>query len=152
MDKTGNNIFLTQKMEPDFVSSRSDYEHYVLVNSSAFGSIYGEKINETNKPDTLEGLVKVSFNGHSVYRKAISRCFVKKDKVQMGYRTHSELGIKDVNAEHKVQIVPANWFKYLWFNYESYVKQPFRVAVLGLVITIFSFIISVLSLFINVPN
>lgn len=129
----------------DFVNQHLDYEKYVLVHSSAFEAIYDEKMKDTNDSDELEGLVKISYNGKSIYRKSIGG-HVKKDKIQMGYRTMHEL---KVSPDTEVRVTPANWFCYYWCNSDSNYKQPFRIAVVSLAITVLSIIISLCSLMQN---
>lgn len=111
-----------------------DYERYVLAHSSAFKAIFDESINDTEDSNVLDGFVKISYNGHSIYRKLIGRS-VDGDYIQMGYRTQRELQVKE---NEDVQITPANWFCYYWCNSENYIKHIFQIAVIGFVIAIVS--------------
>lgn len=120
----------------DFVKFHLDFERYVLVHSKAFEAIFDKKMKDTLDANELEGLVKITHNGNTVYRKCIGGA-VTKDHIQMGYRTQSEL---QANAGDDVNVEKACWFCYLWCNSDSYYKYPFILAVAALILTAASFI------------
>ena len=137
----GTTLEVQNILDKDFVNFNIDFERYVLVYSRNYEAIFGEKINETDNSNVLEGFVKLTYNNRSIYRKAIGRK-VDSTHIQMGYRTQSELS---VNEGENVKVSPTCWFCYYWYNSENYIKHGFRIGLLGFVLAVVSFLIGIIK-------
>lgn len=134
-------------MDFEFVQMHNDFEGYVLVYSKALGKIQdGENLGDVaGNNDALEGLVRIKHNCKCVYRKCIAHKGIKANEVALGYRSRKKLGLENDNMGY-VNVMPTNWFCYLWNHYQSVIKWPFRISFVSLTITTVGAIITILTL------
>lgn len=137
-------MFVKNISDVSFIKSHIDFERYVRVHSRSFSEIYHDSLKKTDDHNSLEGIVSIYSieSNKTIYRKLVGG-HVNSGDVEMGYRTQCELKVRE---GENVDIKPANWFCYYWCNSDSYLKHPFRIAFFSAVITMFSFIIGIVSL------
>lgn len=121
-----------------------DHEKFVLMHSGCFSKIFNGNMDKVD-PECLEGLVKIQHKCRTVYRR-YRGSKVDGNVVELGYRTQKELKVKDGD---EVVIKPTNWFCYLWHNQDSCIKHPFRIAFVGIILTLISFLLTLLGLMVS---
>ena len=135
-----------KRTDLEFIRVNPDFERYVRVHSRAFVEIFGQRVKDASENgNELEGLVQISCAGKTVYRKCIG-ANIDSELIEIGYRTICELSI---DYGENVDVRPASWFEYYWNNSESGIKHPFRIAVVGFIITVLSFISDIVSFFVS---
>lgn len=120
-----------------------------FLHSSAFEKIFNSKQRYSKSHKNFGGYLKVINGQRSVYLKYQSLNGVKADEVQLSYAVRCALNVivgKNENPK-EVEIRKSCWVCYYCSNADEGIKWPFRIAVLGLIITIFSIFLSVISLY-----
>ncbi len=134
-------------MNSEFVNHHNNPEQYALVHSKTISKIRGAKkmAEFDNNDDAYEGLVKIKKHCKRVYRKCCAQNGINGNEVELGYRTLQRLGC--TKEDPNVEIVPTNWFCYLWHHYESSTRVTFRIAAIALLFTIAGLALSIINLY-----
>lgn len=133
--------------DSNFANQHEDVEMLVALHSSAFKQLYNWDNSKT--PNEFETIVciraKERKNSKKVYRKAIGHAFngLNGDNVMVGYRTRRLLNVKE---NDEVIITRGCWFMYLLNHLNSAIRGPFIIAIIFGIITLISFILSIIPL------
>ena len=121
--------------------------NYAFMNTNAFEQIAGiTKIKLSNK-QRLEGYLKVtSLTKKSVYLKYMGWNGVKQNEIWLTYYNKCALGVK---IGDEVGITPTNSWSYYWHTWDSGVRLPFKIAIIGLFMSSLLSIISITLTLIN---
>ena len=117
-------------------------EKYAYMHSSEFKNIYAMPMHELSSHG-IEGYLSItnSKNGRKIYRKYYGWSHIEESTVGLGYRSLCELGITNkqlLDEPPVVDVKKAHWFCYYWHNSDSGVRAPFRIAVIGGILTAIS--------------
>ena len=128
------------ELNSDFVKAHPDnYEQYAILDTHAFAKIFGnlEKIPMGEQ----EGLLKISCNCRSIYRKYRGMSIEgEQNYVAISYKARKHL---KASLGDEVQIKRACWFCYLWNYYDVTIRGAFRIAIIGIVISIILSLVSI---------
>ena len=147
----------TKRMCKDFVDQTLEYEDYVLVYSKTIQKIYGVDSNQEDSTKELEAYYsKIMDNyvcienseGKKIYRKCRGRNGVNSGEICIGYRSLKELGL---NIGNDVNVSPCSWFRYYGCNSSINERRQFWLLFVSLMLAVVSGVISLLSLFVNLP-
>lgn len=148
------------EMDPDFVKYNSEYEQYALIYSKEMQKLFDTSSNnKENKEDNIKTAepiafgryVKLCHRGIVIYRKCRAECHINSGQIGLGYRTQKELGLDSNNGNGNVCLKESNFLCYYLWNSDKYVALTAWVAVSGLLLTLISAAVSVLSLFFELP-
>lgn len=119
--------------------------NYAFLYSGAYKRIVGATKKETSNKKKLEGYLKVTSNHKkSVYLKYIGWNGVGKNEIRLTYYNQCAL---DVSIGDIVTVKPCSAFIYYWKCWDSGIRIPFKIANIGLWISIVSSIISIIVTF-----
>lgn len=130
-----------------FVEQHIEYENYVFVNSKWYQKIYANQVDDdsnTFKPEKVEGLVKIVSPTKTIYRKCKGAA-LPAHEIAMGYRSAHLLYEKPLSQE--VDIQPTNAMCYLWNHCDPTIHIPFRMALVGGILSLLFGAISVIATF-----
>ena len=122
-----------------------DCEKLAFFYSKEFEEINeGENMKETTDPDKLYGYLKIiSQFGKVIYRRYRSIAGIKQGEVHLTYRSYCELASEPGD---KVWVEKSNWFSFYWYNSDAGVRWPFKIAFIGIILAIISFLITLYQL------
>lgn len=126
------------------VKEKIENEKYVLLHSNNFRNIFGKAMSDSEVED-LEGLVKIRHNCRTVYRRYKGHN-IDGNKILMGSRTMKELR---VNEDNYVTVEKASWLGYLWNHQDSCIRQPFRLALFGILLAFISLLFTLLGVLLS---
>lgn len=152
---TKNCTFSVVHQDGDFVESNKDYEQFALLYSKTFADVHNDKEDESSTyynlfDDTFSKYVRILSEKKSIIRKCSARNGIKSNEVALGHRTIKELGLSDSN-KNLVAVEPSNFIAYYLKNSDKYIKFTAWSGLVALVLTFVSFVITILSLFIEFP-
>ncbi len=140
-----DNTYYVERFRFGQIDLPLDSENFAFMYYQEYGDVFGETMSSKTKPNEIAGYLKISTrNGKSVYRKFRGWNGVKRDIVQLTYRTMCEIGVKPGD---EVTIEPSNWFTYYWRNSNAGIKYPFIIAFLGILFAFASFLLSIIPYF-----
>ena len=125
-------------------STGHELDQYAIMNSHAFVDLFGKTMPEASTKE-IEGLLKITYKGKSIYRKYLGSNITESGNIILNNRSIAELGLKTKDIEENpnmVEIEPASVWAYLYNNSYSYIRDPFKLAIIGLAATILFGIIS----------
>ena len=160
----------------DFLKSCSDYEQYATVYSKTMTELQRKEMNHSsdnqlietksncvedavmqkgskkdNNPfDTIDRYVKICYKGKTVYRKCSAKNGIKSTEIGLGDRTQKELGI-DISTSAQVCVKASSFICYYLCNSDKHIKHTAMAGLIGIIFTILSCIISLSSLFVELP-
>lgn len=119
---------------------------FAFLHSSSFEDIFSRKQKNCKKPNQIEGYLKVIHGKKKVYLKYRSLSTVTGDQVQLSYPVRCALDVvtRKNDAPKKVLIKKSSWYAYYWRNGDAGIRIPFRIAVIGFFLTIFSIGLSII--------
>ena len=137
----------------------TECDNYAFFHSMTYKEIENKQMNqrEDNENDFYSYVELKAEGRHPIYLKYHS-WHTYKNYVMLSYKNRCLLGMGKSGSLGMVKITKTSWFKYYWYNNDSGIKQPFRIAVWGLVLTFISTIIPfaikcidfIINLFINI--
>ena len=136
--------FFIQSWDIKENSTGHELDQYAIMNSHAFVDLFGKTMPEASTKE-IEGLLKITYKGKSIYRKYLGSNIAESENVILNNRSITELGLRTKDIQENpniVEIEPASVWAYLYNNSYSYIRDPFKLAIIGLVATILFGIIS----------
>ena len=91
----------------------------------------------------ISGYLILEKGNRKIYLRYHSWNTVKGDEVMLSYRNRCLLGCgksQDMKPKPKVEIKASNWFWYYFFNNDAGIRTPLRLAIFGILLSIFSFL------------
>lgn len=134
--------------EKDGVSDIS-CNQFAFLQSHSFNKILGRKQKNCKKPNQIEGYLKITHGKKKVYLKYRSLSTVTGDQVQLSYPVRCALDVVTGknDAPKKVLIKKSSWYAYYWRNGDAGIRMPFRIAVIGIILALISFVLTILQFF-----
>ena len=137
---------IVNEIDYNLVANIDNYERYLYLYPKDYEKITGCSINDAysnKKTNLIEGFLKIT-NGSSkkIYRR-FRGCGVPSGSVYLGYRSMCELGLSDGDT---ITVEPTSWWKYYMHNSDTYVKKTVRIAIVGLLCTVVSMVLSIIQL------
>lgn len=126
------------------VKEKIESEKYVLLHSNNFRNIFGKAMSDSEVED-LEGLVKIRHNCRAVYRRYKGHN-INGEKILMGSRTMKELRVKEGD---EITVKKTSWLAYLWYHQDSCIRQPFRLAFFGILVTLISLLFTMMGILLS---
>lgn len=122
---------------------------FAFLHSSSFKKIFDCKQKSCKRTNQIEGYLKVIHGKRKVYLKFRSLNTVTADQVQLSYPSRCALDVVTGKNEAPkgVQIKKSSWFSYYWRNGDAGIRMPFHIAVIGIIIALLSFVLSILQFF-----
>lgn len=117
-------------------------EKYAYMRSSEFRNVYAQPMYKLASRG-IEGYLSITnrSTGMKIYRKYCGWTEMEESAIGLGYRSLCELGITEedfISLPKEVIVKKAHWFCYYWHNSDSGVRAPFRIAVIGSMLTALS--------------
>ena len=122
----------------------NEFNKFAYLHSGAFREIFGQKQKDCiGQSDVVEGYLKITnpAKGQNIFLRYHSWNSVHKNEVMLSYPNLCILGI-DRKEGGQVKIEESCWFCYYYYNSDSGVRAPFRIALISLFLTILGQIIS----------
>ena len=125
----------------------TDYDNYAFFQSNTYQKIFVERMHSSQYDDAIDisGYVKLQRGDRKIYLRYHSWRTTKGCEVMLSYRNRCLLGCgsRDEMAKGpEVEVSPSSWWHYFFYNNDSGIRVPFRIAVWGLAITIVSSFVS----------
>jgi len=120
------------------IVSSKEYDEYVVLHSSMYEAIFGEKKAKAKRSKKLLSVVRICYEGksiHRVYRSLPAKDFGK-DFAALTPNSIYELCQDSSEAPKKVSVSKGCWWMYYWYNPVAAVRMSFRVGVVGILFTI----------------
>ncbi len=143
----------------DFISHNAEFEQYALLYSKELQDLFATSDNITeeqkNSGDrasySLGRYVRISYCGKVIYRKCRAECHIHSGEVGIGFRTQKELGLDISNNTASLCLKKSNFLSFYLHNSDRYIELTAWIAIIGFLLTLVSAIISVLSIFVQLP-
>lgn len=138
-DKPGSRKYTIMKFDKQGGIS-TVYDNYAFFHSREYENIEDVKMRDkTDSSQDFNSYVKLRVEGRKpIYLKYHSWCN-KGQTVMLSYKNLCRLGA--VGCESKkieATVTKSCWFVYYWMHNDSGIKMPFRISVIGLVVTLVS--------------
>ena len=127
------------------IGSSKEFDEYVVLHSSMYEAIFGEKKAKAKRSKKLLSVVRICYEGKSIHRayRSVSAKDFGKDYVALTPNSIYELCQNSSEAPDKVSVSKGCWWMYYWHNPVAAVRMSFRVGIVGILFTI---IMSILSM------
>lgn len=148
-----NNVFNKNDntLELAGISLPSDANHEVLAISNVYKEIFGKTKKTSSNHKKRISIVKISANGHSIYRsyRSISARDFDKKFVALTYNSLLLLSNENGDIPNDVQLSDgsSSFYKFYWNHPNVAISISVRLGILSIIISVFSLLISVISLF-----
>lgn len=151
--KKSANIIEVHQFKKEFLDKFENAEKYAVMNADTFKKCTGYRKSAVEDAEKLEGLLKITNlrSKKSIYRKYYYNPVLNNNTVLLSLTARSELGFTGVYRRSNnwlVCITKANWFIYYWCNSDSSIRNPFRWAFCGIILTVLSVILSLVQFFV----
>lgn len=126
------------------IGSSKEFDEYVVLHSSMYEAIFGEKKAKAKRSKKLLSVVRICCEGktiHRVYRSLPAKDFGK-DFVALTPNSIYELCQNSSEAPKKVSVSKGCWWMYYWHNPVAAVRMSFRVGIASILFTLVTFIIT----------
>lgn len=142
------------QFKESFLNSFENADKYAVMNAKTFRDDVGYQKSNVSKSVKLEGLLKITnpCNKRKIYRKYRYDKECKDGQILLSLSARSELGFHDVfSKDNKLHVCvkQACWFAYYWCNSDSYIRHPFRLAVIAMICTVISITCQIMQFFID---
>lgn len=126
------------------IVSSKEYDEYVILHSSMYKAIFGEKKAEARRAKKQLSVVKICYEGRSIHRayRSVSAKDFGKDYVSLTPNSIYELCQNSSEPPKKVSISKGSWWLYYWHNPVAAVRMSFRIGIIGILFTVVTFIIT----------
>ncbi len=126
------------------IVSSKEYDEYVVLHSSMYKAIFGEKKAEARRAKKQLSVVKICYEGRSIHRayRSIPAEDFGKDYVGLTPNSIYELCQNSSEPPKKVSISKGCRWMYYWHNPVAAVRMSFRIGIIGILFTVVTFIIT----------
>ena len=126
------------------IVSSKEYDEYVVLHSSMYKAIFGEKKAEARRAKKQLSVVKICYEGRSIHRayRSIPAEDFGNDYVGLTPNSIYELCRSSSKTPKKVCVSKGSWWMYYWHNPVAAVRMSFRIGIFGIVLTVVTFIIT----------
>ena len=126
------------------IVSSKEYDEYVVLHSSMYKAIFGEKKAEARRAKKQLSVVKICYEGRSIHRayRSIPAEDFGKDYVGLTPNSIYELCRGSSKTPKKVYVSKGSWWLYYWHNPVAAVRMSFRIGIIGILFTVVTFIIT----------
>ena len=118
-------------------------ERYALMRPGGFKKKYEHSMPEAS-PEELGGYLAITYKNKTIYRKYRGCNRVKSYEIILDHRTICELSAK---TGDELSVEKSTWRKYYFCNSDPGIRRPARMARLGLILTIISLVLTIVSFF-----
>ena len=125
----------------------TDYDNYAFFQSNTYQKIFAKRMHSSKYGEAVDivGYVKIKRGDRKIYLRYHSWNTTKGNDVMLSYRNRCLLGCgsrDEMKKEPEVEVSPSSWWHYFFYNNDSGIRKPFRIAVWGLAITVVSSFVS----------
>ena len=144
------NEFFVQKLEGTEIFSEHP-ERYAFMRPDEFKNIYGHAMSGAS-PKEIGGYLAITNKntGKTIYRKYRGCNSVEDNHVMLDYRTMRELQFSGNPEDGLLIVKKSTWCSYYFRNSDPGIKWPAWIAISGLVASILSLVLTIVSFFL--PN
>lgn len=138
-NNSNSNVFDVDTLRITSISSSRELDQYVVLESHMYQEIFGKKKIASNASKKRLSVVKISYNGSSIYRAYLSAPVVgfKKDYVALTPNSIYELSQEEkINLLDNVTLTKGSWWKYYWNSPNAAERMSFRIGICGILVTI----------------
>lgn len=131
-----------------YILSPRELDEYVVLESSMYQKLFGRTKISSSKSKKRLSIVKVSYDGQSIHRAYLSASATGFQQKYVALTPNSIYELSDgkaVPAHSGVCISKGCWWHFYWEHPNAAVRMSFRVGVIGIIISVFLSLISILS-------
>ena len=135
------------------IVSSKEYDEYVVLHSTMYEAIFGEKKAKAKRSKKLLSVVRICYEGKSIHRayRSVSAKDFGKDYVSLTPNSIYELCQNSSEPPKKVSISKGCRWMYYWHNPVAAVRMSFRIGIIGILFTIITSMFSMIfTLFISI--
>lgn len=127
----------------------TDYDYFAFFQSKTFQEIFSTRMHSSQYNDAIDisGYVKIKRGDRKIYLRYHSWNTTKGNDVMLSYRNRCFLGCgsrDEMAKEPEVEVSPSSWWHYFFYNNDSGIRVPFKIAAWSLAITVITSVISII--------
>ncbi len=141
---SSSNIFDVDTLHLSNISSPKELDEYVVLQSSMYERIFGEKKINVSRSRKRLSIVKICYEGRSIHRAYLSVSAKDFDKEYVALTPNSiyELSSeKAITPLSKVTVCKGCVWKYYWNNPNAAVRMSFRIGMISIMLTLLLFFV-----------
>lgn len=149
---SNSNIFEEGVLRLCNISSPKELDEYVILQSSMYEKIFGEKKVNASKSNKRLSIVKICYEGESIHRAYLSASAKDFDKDYVALTPNSIYELSNGKAIiplSKVTICKGCVWMYYWNNPNAAVRMSFRIGMIGIMLTLLLFLVEKLIILIE---
>ena len=127
------------------IFSSKEYDEYVVLHSSMYEAIFGEKKAKAKRSKKQLSVVRICYEGKSIHRayRFVPAKDFGKDCVALTPNSIYELcSYNTSDAQKEISVSKGCWWMYYWHNPVAAVRMSFRVGIAGILFTVVTFLIT----------
>ena len=149
-----SNIFAVDTLRLYNISSPKELDEYVILQSSMYEKIFGEKKIKASKSKKRLSIVKICCEGSSIHRAylSVSAKDFDNDYIALTPNSIYELSSeKTISPLSEVTVCKGSVWKYYWNNPNTAVRMSFRIGIIGIITSVIaSFLFTMFSKYISI--